>query len=275
MNSNSIIFLKNRFGKIFFYDGVQHIRLNSQTSKSRHSAIQEAPMLNQFLRDQKSNQIIANSTNSTNSARADELYLSPSDISGNNRKVFIEVYGCQMNVNDTELVYSILLKNGFQKSDTIDDADVVLLQTCAIRDSAEQKIWARLRDLRQLKRSRKHLKLGLLGCMAERLRERVVEREHCVDVVCGPDAYRHLPLLLATAVPGNPGINVQLSLEETYADITPVRLNPDSPSAYVSIMRGCDNMCAFCVVPFTRGRERSAPLESIVEHVRRLVDQVL
>lgn len=180
-----------------------------------------------------------------------------------------------MNVNDTELVYSILLKNGFQKTDSIDDADVILLQTCAIRDSAEQKVWARLRELRQLKRTRKHVKLGLLGCMAERLRERIVEREHVVDVVCGPDAYRHLPLLLATAAPGNPGINVQLSLEETYADITPVRLSPDSPSAYVSIMRGCDNMCAFCIVPFTRGRERSRPLESILEQIRKLVDQVL
>ena len=111
--------------------------------------------------------------------------------------------------------------------------------------------------------------------MAERLRERIVEREHVVDVVCRPDAYRHLPLLLETAAPGNPGINVQLSLEETYADSTPVRLNSDSPSAYVSIMRGCDNMCAFCIVPFTRGRERSRPLESILEQIRKLVYQVL
>lgn len=182
-----------------------------------------------------------------------------------------------MNVNDTEIAWSVLKKAGFEKTEDINAADVILLMTCAIREGAESKIWFRLKQLKALRRSRKKdrapLQIGVLGCMAERLKEKLLEQERGVDVVAGPDSYRDLPRLLSVATSGQSAVNVVLSLDETYADIVPVRLSENSKSAYVSIMRGCNNMCSYCIVPFTRGRERSRPVASILEEVGMLSDQ--
>ncbi len=192
--------------------------------------------------------------------------------SDGSRQVYIETYGCQMNVSDSEIVASVLRKHGFGLTRDADTADVVLLNTCAIRENAEQKVRHRLDAFRAQKKTR-DLKLGVLGCMAERLRTKLLEQEKLVDLVVGPDAYRDLPRLLReTDESGQAAVNVQLSLEETYADIAPVRYDTNGVSAFVSIMRGCDNMCAFCVVPFTRGRERSRPVASILSECARLVE---
>ncbi|KAK6195792.1 hypothetical protein SNE40_001147 [Patella caerulea] len=199
---------------------------------------------------------------------------------GRGRKVHIETYGCQMNVNDTEIALSVLLKNNFKRAESIGEADVILVMTCAIREGAESKIWKRLEYYKQFKLNRQKmkgkppLKIGILGCMAERLKTKILEKEKMVDLLCGPDAYRDLPRLLTVTTESNQSVaNVLLSLEETYADISPVRLNSDSNSAFVSIMRGCDNMCTYCIVPFTRGRERSRPLSSIRDEVKALAEQ--
>lgn len=191
------------------------------------------------------------------------------------RSVYIETYGCQMNVSDSEIVASVLLDGGFGLTDAADAADVVLLNTCAIRENAEQKVRRRIDVLRARKRKdRPDLLIGVLGCMAERLRAKLLEQEKMVDLVVGPDAYRDLPRLIGETVDtGQAAVNVQLSKEETYADLAPVRYASNGLSAFVSIMRGCDNMCAFCVVPFTRGRERSRPAESILAECQTLVEQ--
>lgn len=193
------------------------------------------------------------------------------------RKVYFDVYGCQMNVNDTEIVWGILKDNNFERTLDLEEADVILVVTCAIRDSAEERIWGRLDNLKGLKKTRKKhrpsLKIGLLGCMAERLKEKVLQQNDLVDIVAGPDSYRSLPQLLALTECNQKSVNVLLSLDETYADITPVRLNEDSVSAYVSIMRGCDNMCTYCIVPFVRGRERSRPASSILKEIHMLSEQ--
>ncbi|XP_003746682.1 CDK5 regulatory subunit-associated protein 1 [Galendromus occidentalis] len=191
------------------------------------------------------------------------------DESAQLKKVFFEVYGCQMNVNDTEIVWSILKKKGYERVLNHNAANVVLIMTCSIREGAEQKIWRRLQDLRKHKQ-RRDLQVGVLGCMAERLKTQLLEKEKSVDVVAGPDSYRDLPRLLETASGGQAGVNVQLSLDETYADVTPVRLDERRKTAFVSIMRGCNNMCTYCIVPFTRGRERSRPMNSILDEVRHL-----
>ncbi|KAM7006309.1 mitochondrial tRNA methylthiotransferase CDK5RAP1 [Tautogolabrus adspersus] len=200
-----------------------------------------------------------------------------SDELGNSRKVFFETYGCQMNVSDTEIASSILQSKGYQRTVDLSEADVVLLVTCSIREKAEQTIWNRLQQLTAMKKKRLKthtpMKIGILGCMAERLKSELLEREKLVDVIAGPDAYRDLPRLLAVADGGHQASNVLLSLEETYADIMPVHHAPHGYSAFVSIMRGCDNMCSYCIVPFTRGRERSRPISSILEEVRILSDQ--
>ena len=190
------------------------------------------------------------------------------------RRVYIETYGCQMNVSDSEIVAAVLREAGFGLTKNADSADVVLLNTCAIRENAEQKVRRRLDDFRAQKRRHKgDLKLGVLGCMAERLREKLLEQEKLVDIVVGPDAYRDLPRLLhETDESGQAAVNVQLSREETYADLAPVRYDTNGISAFVSIMRGCDNMCAFCVVPFTRGRERSRPAASVLAECAQLVE---
>ncbi|XP_056129175.1 CDK5 regulatory subunit-associated protein 1 [Lampris incognitus] len=204
-------------------------------------------------------------------------YLSEDSKVGNSRKVYFETYGCQMNVNDTEIAWSILQKKDYQRTSDLNEADVVLLVTCSIREKAEQTIWNRLQQLTAMKRKRikthTPMKIGILGCMAERLKTELLEREKLVDVLAGPDAYRDLPRLLAVAHGGQQASNVLLSLEETYADIMPVHHAPQGYSAFVSIMRGCDNMCSYCIVPFTRGRERSRPVNSILEEVRILSDQ--
>ncbi len=188
------------------------------------------------------------------------------------RKLYIESYGCQMNFSDSEIVTSILQEGGYATTASFENADVILLNTCAIRDNAEQKVRNRLNNFGYLKKKRPDLVVGVLGCMAERLKTKFLEEEKIVDVVAGPDSYRDLPNLLSEAEDGHKAINVFLSKEETYADISPVRLNSNGVTAFVSIMRGCDNMCSFCVVPFTRGRERSRDVYSIIKECQDLWD---
>lgn len=191
----------------------------------------------------------------------------------NGRKLYIESYGCAMNFSDSEIITSILQKEGFASTSDCESADVIFLNTCSIRDKAEQTIRARLRQINVLKQNKPELVIGVLGCMAERLKEKLLEEEKIVDLVVGPDAYRHLPQLLQEVDEGEKAVNTFLSREETYADISPVRLNSNGISAFISIMRGCDNMCSFCVVPFTRGRERSRDPYSIVKEATELFEK--
>lgn len=186
------------------------------------------------------------------------------------RKLYIESYGCQMNFSDSEIVASVMHEHGFGTTATAEDADLIFLNTCAIREKAEQTIRFRLNHLNGMKRKKPTLIIGILGCMAERLKTQLLEEEKMVDIVVGPDAYRDLPNLIDEVDGGDRAVNVLLSREETYADIAPVRLNSNGISAFISIMRGCDNMCSFCVVPFTRGRERSRDPESIVQEAKDL-----
>ena len=187
-----------------------------------------------------------------------------------NNKVYIETYGCQMNVADSEVVMSILSEEDYQLTEVMEEADLLLINTCSIRENAEVRIRGRLGEFRRVKKIRKHAIVGVIGCMAERLKEKLVQQEKLVDIVVGPDAYRDLPNLIAKAESGQKAINVLLSREETYAEIAPVRYASNGISAFVSIMRGCDNMCSYCVVPFTRGRERSRDPQSILAEVRDL-----
>ena len=189
------------------------------------------------------------------------------------RKLLLESYGCQMNFSDSEIVASILAQEGFSTTRDPEEADLVLLNTCAIRDNAEQRIRGRLDYLRSVKKRKPEMQIGVLGCMAERLREKLLDEEKLVDMVVGPDAYRDLPNLIDKLDEGQKAVNVLLSREETYAEITPVRLNSNGITAFISIMRGCDNLCSFCVVPFTRGRERSRDPQSIVQEARDLFNQ--
>ncbi len=191
-------------------------------------------------------------------------------LTGAGRRLFIETYGCQMNVGDTEIVVSIMQREGYVYTERIDEADVILINTCSIRDNAEQRIWGRLSEMRRLRRERPGLIVGVIGCMAERLREQLTEGDRGVDVVAGPDAYRDLPRLVRSAEAGAKGVNVLLSQEETYAEIAPVRLDRNGVCAFVSIMRGCNNYCSYCVVPYTRGVERSRDPETIVAEVETL-----
>lgn len=190
----------------------------------------------------------------------------------NPKSFYIESYGCQMNVSDSEIVSAILLERGLILSNNPENADIILLNTCAIRDNAEQKIHHRLKELKHVKQKRNSV-IGVLGCMAERLKNELLEQHQLVDIIAGPDAYRSLPYLIQEAEDGKKAINVLLSKEETYADIAPVRLNSNGVTAFISIMRGCDNMCSFCVVPFTRGRERSRNPFTIVQEAKQLVEQ--
>ncbi|WP_421806541.1 tRNA (N6-isopentenyl adenosine(37)-C2)-methylthiotransferase MiaB [Flagellimonas sp.] len=188
----------------------------------------------------------------------------------NGRKLYIESYGCQMNFSDSEIVASILAKEGFNTTQNLDDADLVLVNTCSIREKAEQTVRKRLEKFNAVKRTKPHMKVGVLGCMAERLKSKFLEEEKIVDMVVGPDAYKDLPNLIQEIDEGRNAVNVILSKDETYGDVAPVRLNTNGVSAFVSITRGCDNMCTFCVVPFTRGRERSRDPQSILEEVNDL-----
>jgi tRNA-2-methylthio-N6-dimethylallyladenosine synthase len=189
------------------------------------------------------------------------------------KKLFLESYGCQMNFADSEIVASILLEKGYTTTDNFKEADIIFVNTCAIRENAESRVRQRLQDYKKVKKNNKKALIGVLGCMAERLKSQFLEQEKLVDIVVGPDAYRDLPNLIETAETGQKAINVILSKEETYADISPVRLDHNGVSAFISIMRGCDNMCSFCVVPFTRGRERSRDPESIVKEAREAFEQ--
>jgi len=189
------------------------------------------------------------------------------------KKMYLESYGCQMNFSDSEIVASIMAENGYVPTPSLEEADVVFINTCSIRDNAEQKVRGRLQEFRQYKKSKPDMVVGVLGCMAERLKSKLLEQEKLVDLVVGPDAYKDLPNLLEQVDTGQKAVNVLLSREETYADITPVRLGGNGVLAFVTIMRGCDNMCSFCVVPFTRGRERSRDAQSIVEECRDLFEK--
>ncbi|XP_066602339.1 mitochondrial tRNA methylthiotransferase CDK5RAP1-like, partial [Prorops nasuta] len=238
---------------------------NNEEKQSERHKINSGPGLREFI------------------ARMDENFTSDieienipylNNIHGNNQTVYFDIKGCQMNVNDTEIAWSILKSSGYNKINNMEEADIVLVVTCAIRDSAEQKVWNRLDYLLSLKKKRRKsfpLKIGLLGCMAKRLKDQILEQKLPIDVIAGPDSYKDLPRLLAETN-NETGVNVVLSFDETYADIMPVRLNPDAISAYVSIMRGCDNMCTYCIVPFTRGKERSRPIASILDEIRKLSD---
>lgn len=188
----------------------------------------------------------------------------------NARKLYIESYGCAMNFADSEVVASILSEEGFNTTQELNEADLILVNTCSIRDKAEQTIRKRLTEYKKVKKTRPHLKVGVLGCMAERLKDKLLDEEKIVDMVVGPDAYKDLPNLIKEVDSGRDAVNVILSKDETYGDIAPVRLNTNGVTAFVSITRGCDNMCTFCVVPFTRGRERSRDPQSILEEVNDL-----
>lgn len=196
--------------------------------------------------------------------------VSANQNTGKTRKLYIESYGCQMNFSDSEIVASILQKEGFDTTSNIDEADLVFLNTCSIREKAEQTVRNRLTQINGIKKKKPEMMVGVLGCMAERLKTKLLEEEKIVDLVAGPDAYRDLPKLIAQVDEGSKAVNTFLSREETYADVTPVRLNSNGVTAFISIMRGCDNMCSFCVVPFTRGRERSRDPQSIVAEAKDL-----
>ena len=197
--------------------------------------------------------------------------LSSANVSANS-KVYIETYGCQMNVNDSEVVMAILKEQGYENTPQMADADLILINTCSIRDNAEQRVRGRLDVFRKFKKSNPGIIIGVLGCMAERLKEKLLEEEKIVDIVVGPDAYRDLPKLVQQAGTGQKAINVLLSREETYADISPIRYDSNGISAFVSIMRGCNNVCAYCVVPYTRGAERSRDPQTILREIQELID---
>ncbi|MGE5519192.1 MAG: radical SAM protein, partial [Candidatus Dadabacteria bacterium] len=195
------------------------------------------------------------------------------DLNRYSKHFYIESYGCQMNFSDSEIVASILQNEGYGATRNFEEADLILLNTCSIREKAEQTVRKRLTEFRKLKKRRPSTLVGVLGCMAERLKSKFLEEEKLVDIVIGPDAYRTLPNLIIEAEGGQKSVNVLLSREETYADISPVRLDSNGITAFVSIMRGCNNMCSFCVVPFTRGRERSRDAESILKECRDLYNE--
>ncbi|KAF4517725.1 hypothetical protein B566_EDAN013403 [Ephemera danica] len=253
--------------------------LENITKEEARKKISAGPSLQYFIHNSHQNNNLIDKETTDETIPTTPAYLTNNMYQGLTQKVYFDVYGCQMNVNDTEVIWSILKSNGYTKTDTISSADIILIVTCAIREGAETKVWNRLKYLKSLKNARLRdkkefpLKIGVLGCMAERLKEKLVEKEKSVDVVAGPDSYRDLPRLLALTQDHQTAINVMLSIDETYADITPVRLNQNSVSAFVSIMRGCDNMCSYCIVPFTRGRERSRPISSILDEVRYLSEQ--
>jgi len=207
---------------------------------------------------------------SSEEAQACDFKTTVDENTGKSRKLYIESYGCAMNFSDSEIVASIMKDNGFDTTSDFNQADVIFLNTCSIREKAELTVRKRLTDFNKAKKNKPEMTIGVLGCMAERLKEKLLEEEKIVDVVVGPDAYRDLPNLVLAAEDGTKGVNTFLSREETYADIAPVRLNSNGITAFISIMRGCDNMCSFCVVPFTRGRERSRDPHSIVAEAQDL-----
>lgn len=218
----------------------------------------------------KATEMLATPVRDIDQARQGEVFSSEETGKHSGRKFYIESYGCQMNFNDSEIVASILEGEGFGATRNYEEADLVLINTCSIREKAEQTVRTRLNAFNQVKRDRPDMLVGVLGCMAERLKAKLLEEEKLVDLVVGPDAYRSLPALISTADDGQKAVNVLLSREETYADISPVRLNSNGVTGFVSIMRGCNNMCTFCVVPFTRGRERSRDPQSVIRECENM-----
>ena len=193
-------------------------------------------------------------------------------LTGAGRKLYIETYGCQMNVGDSEIVVSIMQQEGYRYTESLEEADIVLINTCSIRDNAEQRIWGRLSEMRRMRKQKPSLIIGIIGCMAERLKEELTKGGTGVDIVAGPDAYRDRPRLVREVDNGGAGVNVELSKEETYAKIAPVRLDKNGVSAFIAIMRGCNNYCSYCVVPYTRGIERSRDAATIVAEARTLFE---
>ncbi|GMY12145.1 CDK5RAP1-like protein [Fagus crenata] len=247
------------------------LTLSRSFSQDHLSSVPEGPSLRHFIAQA-----------SLTASEAQPNQLPASEVTSRGR-IYHETYGCQMNINDMEIVLSIMKNAGYSEAvDVPESAEIIFINTCAIRDNAEQRVWQRLNYFWFLKRHWKSNvasgrsqsihppKVVVLGCMAERLKDKILDADKMVDVVCGPDAYRDLPRLLEEVDYGQKGINTLLSLEETYADISPVRISKNSVTAFVSVMRGCNNMCSFCIVPFTRGRERSRPVESIVKEVAEL-----
>ncbi|MGZ5254267.1 MAG: radical SAM protein, partial [Flavitalea sp.] len=205
-------------------------------------------------------------------SRQGEAFV-PAELKDTGKKFYIESYGCQMNFSDSEIVASILQESGYSATRNFQDADLILINTCSIRERAEQTVRFRLTHLRGVKKKNPGALIGVLGCMAEQLKSKLLEEEKLVDMVVGPDAYRTLPGLIEEAETGQKGVNVLLSRDETYADISPVRLDSNGVTGFVSIMRGCNNMCSFCVVPFTRGRERSRDAHSILAECSQLFEE--
>ena len=203
----------------------------------------------------------------------DTLVLENTTDKNKNKSVYIESYGCAMNFSDSEIVASILSKNGYKTSNDMYKADLILVNTCSIREKAELTVRKRLEKFNKVRKSNDKVKVGVLGCMAERLKHKFLEEEKIVDMVVGPDAYKDLPNLLEEIEDGKSAVNVILSKDETYGDITPTRINSNGVNAFISITRGCDNMCTFCVVPFTRGRERSRDPQSIINELNELADK--
>ncbi|CAL4233474.1 unnamed protein product [Meganyctiphanes norvegica] len=240
--------------------------------------LKNGPGLEHFIANSSIN-ASARSLTKRELAKLSHPYVKIDDIQGHGRKVYFDVYGCQMNVSDAEVAWSILKSHGYLRTDVLKNADVVLVMTCSIREGAENKIWNKIDYLKGLKNKRLQrkdaipMKIGILGCMAERLKTKLVEKEKSIDIVIGPDSYRDLPRLLTIVNSGETAVNVLLSHDETYADIVPVSLSSNKLSAFVSIMRGCDNMCSYCIVPFTRGKERSREMDSILDEVKSLSDQ--
>ncbi len=208
-----------------------------------------------------------------NEKNTEEVLISKNQNTGKKQKLYIESYGCQMNFSDSEIVTSILAQQGYDTTSESEEADLILINTCSIREKAEQTVRNRLNHFNGLKKKNPEITVGVLGCMAERLKSKLLEEEKIVDLVVGPDAYRDLPSLVNKVDEGQKAVNTFLSREETYADISPVRLNSNGVTAFISIMRGCDNMCSFCVVPFTRGRERSRDPQSIINEAKDLFNQ--
>ena len=216
------------------------------------------------------NKIDLNDSKIHDENRQGEALMMHNDVDNNKKKLYIESYGCAMNFSDSEVVASIMMEDGFSTTRNVEEADVILVNTCSIRDNAEVRVRKRLTDFKKHKKTNPKLTVGILGCMAERLKKSLLEDEKLVDIVAGPDSYRDLPNLISTVENGQKAVNVLLSREETYADISPIRLDEGGVSSFVSIMRGCDNMCSFCVVPFTRGRERSRDPQTILKECKDL-----
>ncbi|XP_049852230.1 mitochondrial tRNA methylthiotransferase CDK5RAP1-like [Schistocerca gregaria] len=240
----------------------QNSRAITDAKRRASERLADAPSLFEFMASSRARTDPGGAPHPT----TPRLHVSPTALG---RKVHIESFGCQMNVNDTQLVYGILQSAGYGLAETPDDADVILLNTCAVRERAEQKVWSRLAQIRHSARPSRPL-VGVLGCMAERLKEQILEKEKLVDLIAGPDSYRDLPLLLSRAENGEKAVQVMLSYDETYADVSPVRMSDNGVSAYVSIMRGCNQHCTYCIVPRTRGVERSRPADSIEREIREL-----